>query len=996
MGISETWLKSHKDAELNVDGYQLYRADRKRKRGGQRGRLSGGVAMYVNEDIANTIETSITFSNGVIELIGLYSASENLFIATIYRQPDDRTGGHRSTAEEFKAAIEKLSSSIAELPEPTPNIIIGGDFNLPHAVWPECSSSSGSSSDEKSQIETMKKFMDEHFLQQHINGATHSAGNTLDLVLTNNSSLLHSFQCHIPLASTSDHYIVECQTQFKSTFDYGQEVKPDLISELDGLNFFDESIMWDDVICDLQTYDWPSEFLNLTHDEMLIKFTDIIETVAKRHVPAKASVRKKSRTKIPRVRRNLMRKRSKLHKKLQSADLSEIRQTNIQHKLVNIEILLQDSYKSQNTRNEQHAVDAIRRNPKYFFGYAKKYLKTKSKIGPLLNENNEYTPVSKEMAEILRLQYESVFSDQLPNSVYTQSAKQATGELNDISFDCQDIIDAIGEIASTSSSGPDGVPAILLNKCKEVICVPLYTLWRKSLDMGTTCSPTQRTHIIPIHKGDHKGLASNYRPIALTSHISKIFEKVLRNKIVHYMESNNLFNLSQHGFRQGRSCLSQLLCHYEKILSLLEQGLNVDTIYLDFAKAFDKVDHKIILEKLALLGIGGNILNWIHSFLNNRTQHVLVNGFLSQPSMVKSGVPQGSVIGPLLFLIMIGDIDAELAHSFLSSFADDTRTLSGISSIRDASLLQTDLEYIYKWAEENNMTFNSKKLELLRYGSNEQIKLHTTYQCPDGSVIPEKTHVRDLGVMMSNTGDFKHHISTICDKARDMCSWILRTFKTREPRPMKTLWKSLVLPILDYCSQLYCPIKPGQIQEIEMIQQSFTRKIKINEPRSNYWERLSKFHLLSLQRRRERYRILYIWKIIEHYVPNISCDASGGGIKTRQTVRNGRTCILPRLNQNVPAKIRQLREASLPYHGSQLFNALPVYLRNISGCGLDMFKIQLDTYLQKIEDVPLIRGYTNIHPTESNSLISMIPQFERRNHQDQPPSMRSSPDLRAL
>jgi hypothetical protein len=149
------------------------------------------------------------------------------------------------------------------------------------------------------------------------------------------------------------------------------------------------------------------------------------------------------------------------------------------------------------------------------------------------------------------------------------------------------------------------------------------------------------------------------------------------------------------------------------------------------------VDHKIILEKLALLGIGGNILKWIRSFLNSRYQYVLVNGFLSQPSLVKSGVPQGSVIGPLLFLIMIRDIDAELANSFLSSFADDIRTLSGISSIRDASLLQTDLDHIYKWSEDNNMTFNNKKLEVLRYGNNQEIKLQTSYHCPDDSVMPE-------------------------------------------------------------------------------------------------------------------------------------------------------------------------------------------------------------------------------------------------------------------
>jgi hypothetical protein len=141
---------------------------------------------------------------------------------------------------------------------------------------------------------------------------------------------------------------------------------------------------------------------------------------------------------------------------------------------------------------------------------------------------------------------------------------------------------------------------------------------------------------------------------------------------------------------------------------LLEKGLNVDTIYLDFAKVFDKVDHKVLLAKLALLGIGGKLLKWIESFLTYRSQYVLVNGFLSEPSEVKSGVPQGSVIGPLLFLVLIADIDAELGTSFLSSFADDTCASREIGSTHDASLLQEDLNAIYKWAELNNMKFNGK------------------------------------------------------------------------------------------------------------------------------------------------------------------------------------------------------------------------------------------------------------------------------------------------
>ena len=166
---------------------------------------------------------------------------------------------------------------------------------------------------------------------------------------------------------------------------------------------------------------------------------------------------------------------------------------------------------------------------------------------------------------------------------------------------------------------------------------------------------------------------------------------VLRKHIVTYMERHGLFNPLQHGFRLGRSCLSQLIAHYDQILELLANGVNVDVVYIDFAKAFDKVDFMVTLKKLKGLGISGKVGKWIHSFLTNRSQVVLVWNARSQAKAVKSGVPQGSVLGPLLFLVLISDIDEGIARAFLSSFADDTRIGSQIASESESLALQADL-----------------------------------------------------------------------------------------------------------------------------------------------------------------------------------------------------------------------------------------------------------------------------------------------------------------
>ena len=379
------------------------------------------------------------------------------------------------------------------------------------------------------------------------------------------------------------------------------------------------------------------------------------------------------------------------------------------------------------------------------------------------------------MTGILSNQYLSVFSTPHPGPINPDEIFNSADNSNllDFEFSPEDIIKSIDDISMNAAAGPDGFPAIFLKQCKHELATPIYNIWREYLDLSITPASQRSSNIVPIHKGDSTALAAHYRPVALTSHLVKIFEKIVRARIVSYLEENNLLNASQHGFRAGRSCLSQLIAHYDKILTLLDEGKNVDVIYLDFAKAFDKLDFNITLTKLSLLGINGKVGKWLHSFLTNKTQTVIVNGEKSDPAPVLSGVPQGSVIGPLLFLVLIGDIDKDIYSSFLSSFADDTRVGHSIASAEDAKLLQDDLNSVYNWAAENNMEFNSKKFELLRYGKNNDLKSSTSYTSNTGDPIATKEYTKDLGVTMSSSGDFKDHISNVIETVRDLSTWIL-------------------------------------------------------------------------------------------------------------------------------------------------------------------------------------------------------------------------------
>ena len=398
-------------------------------------------------------------------------------------------------------------------------------------------------------------------------------------------------------------------------------------------------------------------------------------------------------------------------------------------------------------------------------------------------------------------------------------------------------------------------------------------------------------------------------------------------------------------------------------------------VYLDFAKAFDKVDHNLVLKKAQAYGINGQLLGWLQQFLQNRTQSVIVNGKVSSPRKVVSGVPQGSVLGPLIFLILIADIDESILHAFLASFADDTRATKGIKTEQDAADLQNDLFSIYQWSADNNMKFNSLKFELIRYGKNKDLKEHTSYVAPDWNLIEEKLDVKDLGITMSNNLSFKTHINNIVESAKRISAWILRTFRTREKIPMLTLYKSLVRPILEYCSVLWAPVAKGDIQRLEEIQQSFLRKI--HGVSKDYHTAIKELNLYSLERRRERYMVIQVWKMLEGLVPNLA-DTDERSIKLQSNfnTRRGRTCQIPKL-ASTPSHLLKAKQQSVRCFGVKLFNALPKQIRNITMVDIDKFKSALDLFLKRVEDKPLLRSAANNgRHNNSNHLFDTIDSYE--------------------
>ena len=252
--------------------------------------------------------------------------------------------------------------------------------------------------------------------------------------------------------------------------------------------------------------------------------------------------------------------------------------------------------------------------------------------------------------------------------------------------------------------------------------------------------------VVPIFKGGDKTLAKNYRPVSLTSHIIKIMERVITENLIDFLEQNFCISDVQHGFRSRHSTMSELLNHYHHIVNALDNNDYIDVVMLDYSKAFDKVSHPLLLKKLRNIGINGKLGAWIGHFLLKRRQRVKVNGILSDIIEVMSGVPQGSILGPLLFLIYINNLYSVVKNSNVSIYADDTKLSKHVSNYSDHTDLQLDLNAVYDWSKNNCMSFNTEKLELIRFTSCHSTIMQFSYKSPTGNDITEVETSKDLGI----------------------------------------------------------------------------------------------------------------------------------------------------------------------------------------------------------------------------------------------------------
>ena len=352
--------------------------------------------------------------------------------------------------------------------------------------------------------------------------------------------------------------------------------------------------------------------------------------------------------------------------------------------------------------------------------------------------------------------------------------------------------------------------------------IPLVLIFQRSLETGQVPEQWKEANVTAIYR--RKGQRcdpGNYRPVSLTSQVGKLFERIMRDYLVKFLEENKLLRDSQHGFRTKRSCLTNLLEFLDLVSDYVDEGIPVDAVYLDFQKAFDKVSHSKLLFKMARYGIDDGVVRWVGNWLSGRRQRVVIEGVASGWERVLSGVPQGSVLGPVLFIVFIDDID-EVIRSTVLKFADDTKLVARVGSEEDRERLRQDLIELFKWSEDWQMLFNLDKCAVMHFGfANEGMEVRL-----GDKVLGAQKSERDLGVIVQNDLKVDKQCSKAANEANKRLGMIDGNFKCKARKVVLPLYKSIVRPHLDYCVQAWRPHYRKDIDKLEKVQRRATRMVE--------------------------------------------------------------------------------------------------------------------------------------------------------------------------
>ncbi len=868
VAINETWLDDTITDAILVShpcnskkfAYSVFRKDRNAR--------GGGVCLLIHNNFSSSpVLLSVRFSElEVVSVdISVNESDKHRVVCVYYPHRDVSTA-------------KPLADCISDLCNVPYTVTVLGDFNLPHIDWNTFMCPQDGVHNvlldsflSNSLTQLVDSVTRKSSLTQPVDVSMEDEGNILDLVLsTDENSIADVRVSDVPFPS--DHYSVSFSVQAEVSRSDPRFVKEWKKADYNGISAFLSVLNWNELFASCKD---PEDFYNV--------FLSVMKMCVDGYVPVRR-MRRGFAFRLPRKLRRL-RARKKLLWKNRNSTVDGRR------KFQECRREFDRKVKIHAEKLENKCVNSG--NIKHFYDFANSKLKSKQGVAPLKRSDGSVSRDNSEKVEILNSFFCSVFTEDDGRKPEFETRVREDVKLENISFTPEKVCKVLKSLPNKTSRSPDNLPAFFLKSiaknhtCSDVncacLCEPLSRIFTVSFYFGVLPNLWLTADVVPLFKKGSVSDAGNYRPVSLTCVCCKIMETVVKNELLVYLLHNDLITRAQHGFLARKSVSTQLLESVNDWTLSAMHRKPVDVIYIDFQKAFDSVSHVKLIQKLVAYGITGYLLCWIKAFLSGRVQRVVIDSFMSTYKNVVSGVPQGSVLGPILFLLYINDLtDLVFDCSVgVKIFADDVKIYSEVESYAEYRFLFDVLPYsvnsskhdlysvlknVGEWSTLWQLPIAAKKSAVLHFGAKNP-RLSYDLNCRELGNVKE---FRDLGVIMSSDLKFSQHCNIIAAKAMQRLGILFRAFKTKNWKTLVKAYTTYVRPLLENSTVVWSPHFVQDIECIERVQHNFTWRVFkrcftercSNGRHPDYEERCKTLGLQSLELRRLQFDLVMCYRIL--------------------------------------------------------------------------------------------------------------------------------------
>jgi hypothetical protein len=830
LGFNETWLDSTiVDEELLINGYDIFRKDR-----GSRG---GGLLLLIKSDLKgkrrSDLELDATTDNEIIVCSVILPDNSKLAVILFYRPP--------SSGMTFNDNFYKILTNVRNAG--FKKLVALGDMNAPCINWDSLTSNTN---DER--FKNLCDVCDEFGLSQINNNKSREMNsNILDVILTDCVNKWTDVSVKDTVINT-DHYMIMADYLVKSHMNYedkGRYVYQFYNANYDELKYYLESVDLEGIVLNCE------DDVNLAWDSWKSEVMKVVDKC----IPKKKCKGKKQNPWIDgdvlhnaHIKESLF-KKAKLTGKQIDWDKFK-KQRNYLKNLIN----------KKYSQYVNEVFDDIAVNPKKYWGLVS--IKSKRKCKSVPNEVN-FQGISTSDPSVKSQYFNDHFYNSFNDNQYDKPPVVSfmNNNLSYLVLSELEVFNVLSKIDGNKAYRSNDVPAIIFKECADVLYKSLTLLFNKSLELGIVPTDWKLAKVVPIYKSGDTSKVENYRPVSLLTTANKVLERCVHHHIYEITKLD--IHKNQHGFMSARSTTSQLLECYNNIYMNFDQNKQVDVAFLDFSKAFDSVPHELLIHKLTSLGFNNNLLKWFQNYLSGRTQQVTVNGTSSKVVKVISGVPQGSILGPLLFLYYVNDLFKCIGDNDhnLFMYADDAKLVTIVNDIECSQSMQDVLNLMNAWSIKWGLRFNPTKCKVMNIARKGSDVIKYDYKINDVS-IENVDSFMDLGLKVQHNLQWNLHIEESIKKANKRLGLLKRTLGHNCTLEAKLLaYKSMVRPLLEYCSNVWFCGSKKLMKNLESVQKRATKFIT-NNYIIGYKERLLLCNLLPISYRRDYLDLSYVYNCL--------------------------------------------------------------------------------------------------------------------------------------